>query len=1189
MTEVIDSTNLGYLRAPQHSAPMPELLPWPKREVATATLQQGGIFFFPLATLIVTSTSADWSKIQVGQLIEITDGGGNLVVTSCVRLPPSGSFLYISAMGRGDTGRSQAIAVDLADGMTITVYDMKPMWGFASRILGGSFLKFYDQVFTGQTNNPPPVVNIGKWRHAFSDPVTHTAQFVFDDNDSLCPSKAWHGKTITGHQWSVDGSTTFVPDAGSMTSNTITITLGEGFHIIEDVLTDSGGATAHGERPVWVTPMWGAGAPLSRLRAVVLSGQDHQDLQGRTVGMEVYARHDLLQTELYDGAPILHVEYGTHGGNVCDPGVIINQFVGYIDSTSGLGNLALTAATITVKSPMVRLAGVGNPTQAIIEADSPADWTQIPTGLGDPNFAAFYVLKYGCPNALDLFDFHFLPEAAPPRKHSYGLNTKTFNAQLGEIAAMILGNCGSASDGAFYFFRNPNIENSDFRNALETRIEIGAGDLTGDIVYPKNYPPPVSAVTLGMFTINTGDDAVDAFEAIAPSISAGQGGNVQGGQTIIGNDSLELLDKVGNFWSLLNNPTLQFQAPLNRNLDVFDPARHYNTWVQLSIPASYDPYGVGYSTRALVVAVDRSWEKHDPAPANKKLTVTFQPETQGKPGQLLPNDGTDNVPAEILVNADPLYANLVFACDDQGGFGATSSFLNTPLWKSIKGKITGTVTDWDFDYNSSLLKSGLRYGTLGMWAVSVNGTTVKIWYSPSVLAGVPIWTVQATYAMADSSTATQLHLVANKRVAGDAWVAWRDQIHTRVCHTSDGVTWSTTPIALGSMTVADTGNDDAPFGLTIEGDYVIVAGYNFGAQYVMFKALTSTASFTQVGSFLSGEHPVAVIAPGDPGSVYMSYDRDPALTSLVYAYGEAFTPTGNMPSQPGYTASPSGFAAWTFGCDGGTMQTFGVYSSDPPTTYDCLYDALFALDPYDDWECTQIAFQFGLQTWNLAISTTQFMTWTVELLDASMGVLYTHSDTFNHTRANSNVSECGTQTTTLTGLSVSGVKYVHFTAEIPTAVKTASNQIIWGALNGFAATVQRTQDFRNFFHVIDYKDSHFPLPPPDYQVIPEDTDWIPRTAYSVALDGPSTRLSYLISDGATTKLFASNKSGSPQTLIASGVPWSSLRRSGNRLILWGDSVLDFSNTLGQFTTSRIGNWASAIGTIGKWLKVGGIT
>lgn len=1173
MTYVIDSTNLDRLASPHHSAPIADVLAWPLREVATADINQA-TFTYPLGQVSVDNTSAGWSDIRIGQLARITTSLGLLVTTGIVRKAPTSNILYISAIGRGDPGAAQMIGRELVDNLDVTIYDYLPIWTLHSRIKSGIFYKRFDTAYTDEGTNPVPVCNIGTWRHARA--VGGVAQFAFSASGSF----AWNAKTITGYSWAMPSGGTLI--SGSLTGADCTIELPPGFHLIHCTVTDSGGKTRTATRPIWVTEAdTSSDAPLSYQRAIKHSS-DRQTLQGRSMALEVWGGADILRSTIYDGGAVLVVDSATHGGESLDAGVYVDQYVGFISGLTSRGDVNKTIATFETKGLGGTLNDVPNAPQAIIESASPADWTEVAQGLGTASFVAWYVLEYHCPNALTLFDFNPL-SGTPPRKRTWAVNANTIGGQLEEIARMASGsNIGSASDGSLFFYRNPSMEEDTYRDAMETRmtIDVEAGYVEGEIEWGVTYRPPVGQLKLSGFTVDSGTDETDAYVAAAYGLVQGQGANKSEEPSIVVATLQDLLNRVGHMLAIQNSATPEITVPLNRNLDVFDPARHYGTWVVLDIPAAYDPRGEGLLIRCSVTGVQRDWQEHDDAPATKRVSVTLVPETKGLPGvDITPIRGEgDNAYYDFEVDPpDDEWLNVAWAIDDQGAFAATANWTDvgaTVRWRSLKAGITGTVTDCTFDWHSDLPRSGWRFGDLGAWCVAVSGTTLRVYYAQDILGRTADWQLSTTITMSDSTVLTSARIVMDKRTDGIVWVEWRTRNGCWYIRTANnGSTW--TSAARIGIASSDSANDDAPIGICIEGDYVIACGHTGVSKYFAYYAPSSGGSFTWTGSEHYADRPVAAIAPATDGVVYVTRDADTVATTTTYGVGAG----SNTATLVSHTFTPFGSFLWSFGCGTGYTTVYGVDTSAATGNHTCSMVLLYALGE-QEWHVSAYTVVFELQDWNYAMSSTsKGMDYTVEILDSSFAALHTHSDSFGYIRGSATVAYCEDTTDTQSGLDLDGARYIRITCE-SIFNKTASNQQAFGGVQSFSVSVDGDVINRKLYRVENYTSTSRV-----WNDITPAVDFIARRPYAIAPDAQSLGVSVLANDGSQTDLYSSDDGGETWTLVNDDVPYDGLLRGGDYLVAWGNNTIAASEDGGATFESKLGNWQAATGGLGRFLRV----
>ena len=209
--------------------------------------------------------------------------------------------------------------------------------------------------------------------------------------------------------------------------------------------------------------------------------------------------------------------------------------------------------------------------------------------------------------------------------------------------------------------------------------------------------------------------------------------------------------------------------------------------------------------------------------------------------------------------------NFLIAWNDTGDLVRTKDIRPAfPQWTRINGTMLGNVNDACFDWQSPYIQNtGNRH--LGVYCVTTTGSTLRIYYCADTLAAVPSWTLQKSYTMTDTTVETSARIVASPSEAGFVIAAWRTQAGTYVARTSDGGdTWSSTPIFVGEA-VSDANNDDAPIGLTVEGDAQLISAIHDVEDYRLFAASSASGTFDEVTNSLFSEKPFPFLAIADTG------------------------------------------------------------------------------------------------------------------------------------------------------------------------------------------------------------------------------------------------------------------------------------------------------------------------------------
>ena len=838
---------------------------WPAEVVASGLITNTPTEY-PIGQVGVNWTGGDFNDVELGQLW-IIRSGDELVSYGVARASATSSTLEIDGKSRGDAGIAVTQAFAITEGHQITVYSMKPLWSLLSRIIDGEFFKQFDRAYAGEGANPAPVVNMGSWRQDFADEDTGLAEFTFDASSSF----AWLDKTITGYSYTLPSGA--VVTGGSTSSSSVTFTLPQGFHLVKLTLTDSGGATASGTRPVWVN---GDSFPtLNEQFAFEISG-DSQDRVGR--GQSVTFIGDMPSNDDYlPGMGIFYSEKSYYDGDEITDGSLVENFAGFASEEMRVHDLVggLRATSFEVFGPWQWMEMIPMVSQAIVEVSSPAAWTDIAPGLGIPQFIGWYVLKHHS-TFLDLFDYDFFYDTNPnngdddnERKLNWGLNGSTLAEYVAYAGRVIAGNMGCLSDGTLALRRDPSVETTNFRNALDELMTItvdedsGIMDVSEPIEIPRKFFNEVGQ--LRVFTLSyTGTDTT-AYGSIAPGYTQMQAPGSQDEDSYIvkpdngidegfvgfrpfGQDKTNRLS--GMLLAKANNPIPEISLSLVRNMDFFEPADM--KWVRLSIPSGWSPRGETVNTRAVPLTVDRSWEEAEGGAFVKVITMTVEPETFGQPGETYDLDkGGGETYAPIIPPVGILdppeleltkKAGFLVGINQNGRLGRTKNANN---WSDIQGNIASIHADFGgivkfqditFDFYSEYVASGFVEGALGAWvavleefaAGSGSFDNLKIWKTDDVLAQNVVWTQQ--YEVAGSSDMHEsVRLIANPDLQNYAACLFHTDNGNFLARTTDGSSWF---LSASGETVLDNSagavNEPVDFGFL--GQAIVASGWNIADQ-----------------------------------------------------------------------------------------------------------------------------------------------------------------------------------------------------------------------------------------------------------------------------------------------------------------------------------------------------------------------
>lgn len=597
---------------------------WPLRAVASAQVNQS-TFTAPVVQLTVDNTSDGWGDIKVGQMVRVTNGSTQRTV-GVVRKAPTSTVLYIDAKSLGDPGQAALMASAITDNDTVTIYDLMPLWAIYSVIRSKKFYKAYDLAFSASfATHPAPVANIGPWRQADANPTTLTQTLTFSAADSF----DWNAEALT-FAWTLPASGATLLPGYSLSDMTIEVEFTTGFHLMQcDVSNGTNSRMAI--RPVWINHP-DHFPPISESQNIAIRN-DRNPARGRR--MSIAATTNTLISDIPDfGAFLLSEKPRFNGHELSEDAGFVDSYVGLVSEWERSGTATMNTLAIDLDSPADVLDSIGCVSQALAEKASPTKWNHIKSGLGHPSFVIWYLIHYHCPNALTLFDYYPLSDTT--RKLDWTTQAGTLAALVSEVAETVGASFGAASDGAFYLLRNPLIEGSSYRGAMDERMTITEDHITDEIVVREVLRPKVGQLTLYSFALNAAETKVKPLKSVAGYSAQGQGSSRTQGPALLmasgTNGQPENNQKAGDLLAQENMPVQEIALKMNRNFDIFDPARDRDKWWRLDIDAAYDPRGKGVSGRSVVTEVSREWRQSERG-LTKHVEVTVKPEADGYDGE----------------------------------------------------------------------------------------------------------------------------------------------------------------------------------------------------------------------------------------------------------------------------------------------------------------------------------------------------------------------------------------------------------------------------------------------------------------------------------------------------------------------------------------------------------------------------
>lgn len=821
---------------------------------------------YPIGQVSVTGTSVNWSDIEVGHLYRITDGSGNLITTGVVRKTPTASILYIDGKAQGDSGTAVQTSYIIEAGQTVTVYDIKPMWTLLSRIKDGVFFKKFDVPYDGSGSNPAPVVNMGGHKSVWAG---SNASYSITLDGSEC--FAWRSRTISSYTWSFPVSAGYSITSGTVNDVSLTVSFDQGYHRVKLTIVDSAGTSASSIRHIWVNG--DSYDDLSRQFAVEI-GSDSQNRQAENMAMSIHGDFD--PDTFIEGSMIVVGINPTYDGDTVDTEYLHDTFVGFIgdlDLTLDAGVTGGKSVSFEAKSPYTWLNEIPMVSQVIVEVASPSSWEEVVTGLGTVDFLVWYIINH---HTTFFEQFGYIPTgdgANSPRKIAWGLNGSSVAQYLEEISSFIGGNIGCLSDGNLILQRDPNIESTSYRDAIDNVITWTPDDIAEEPDVSYAYLKNVSSVSVYALERSASSEEATPFGSIAPGFQQGQASGSEQYDSFVlkpGENQTRVNELSGHLYAKANPKIGGIGLNIIRNMDVFEPA--LMVWHTVDIPAEYSARNERIFYRCLVESVTRNWEMLDFGTWVVNISVTLVPETFGQPGIKIPiNQGGANgyTPASSAVSPSSFYADtgsgvmkrytsggFALATDNEGNIAMTR---NGTGWEDISGSANSfqyVTIDWNAT-RSTLIANGWANGKLGAWAVGITnpdtetGTDIVIYYAPDILAPTaPLWLPQHTQSFTNP---VKVHITSSKVNTDEVLVVVNDSRGTYAIATNDaGSNWSGFRVGIEqdlTGTVAE-GAKIACLASELDGHYA-----TFGWDGSGYELYVSTTDLTDSGDWTKAVNP----------------------------------------------------------------------------------------------------------------------------------------------------------------------------------------------------------------------------------------------------------------------------------------------------------------------------------------------
>ena len=850
------------------------------------TVQTGTITAVPsLSPYIQITWDGSTSNISVGQAVKIVSGS-TLRAWAIIRKAPSGSTLYISTTPLGSPGTSTRIENTIQVGDTVTVYTHRPLWALFSRIAQRTFYKSFDIPYTDQGSQPPPVANTGEWQGA-KVASGDSAAFTLPRLGSNT-SFPFGSATISSTTWALPSGVTL--QAGyALTDAVIEVDAVAGIYLVSLTVVDSNGKTHIAY--CWLFVSDGTSGQSLSERYSVSIDSDEQTRKGRELQLTITGDSSIGDA-LYPGAGILLREWPLYDGSTLSEGVPLDSFVGYVSGQIDMSHDGdLWTASVTVKAPLLVAEAIPQPEQSLTEVTSPANWTQCTSVLSNPRGFLYYAMKWHTPALLDMHDFD--AALTTPRRKFADFNTKTLASALNVAANFIVGNVGSASNGATRLRQHPLYFDNTDRNSLASIITWLAQDIRPPLQYTKRWGSENGQAITGAFAYN--GSVTKAWLAMKRWHQGNGEAKLTDFTVTMSAGVTEVKAVVGHHLALVNADVQEISLELTRNQDVVDPADML--WCRQTTDSSLDPLGVGFTSERMVATrVSRLWERTDSGFV-KRITLGLQPETFGQPGEEIKigsarsvgNSGWSDASAVPYTPAlDNAFTGngLVLVVNDTGDLAVTYNILNSsPAWSAISDGLTGNINDIAWDYSSAFFANGnITTEALAVYVLTTDGTTLYVYRIPDILDmnGVPVELATAT--MNDSSVTTEARIECSETTPTLVLVAWKDQTGTEFIRSTDGGdTWSS-KANIGSA-VTDTLNDNAPLGMAIRGAVQLVSAPDATPEYGLYRATTADGAFSEVPNTVRRKSPLPLVKIADSSLAYATTPTSSTTPTVTFDAG----------------------------------------------------------------------------------------------------------------------------------------------------------------------------------------------------------------------------------------------------------------------------------------------------------------
>ena len=867
---------------------------------------------YPTTSLTVTWGGAT-TDVVIGQYYRITDDD-TVIAHGVIRKAVSGSTCYINETPLGSYGFASNIEAPIAVGMTITIYSHHAMFSLNNRIFNKTFYKYWDLPYSNQNEVEWPVANAGAWQAKKLGIGETTARFTLPKGGvNISWALATPDDVISNVEWFVPAGVSIVAGYDEF-DTVIEVDAVAGKHLVKFAVYNSG---EEHFAYLWLFVSDGStGVGLQEFLSVEVSG-DNQNELGRSMDVTVYGGN--LANTLYEGAGILFQERAKYAGETLDALIGIDTFIGYITELSLSHDGNIGKATFKLVSPMILAQQIGQASQSLTQVANATNWNQCTISYANMRAYTHYLIKWTCPTLLDMHDLD-IPTAYEDTLRKYmEVNNKNLQANLQTVADYLLANIGSASDGSSVMRLKPQYMSNANRNLVDTVWTILDTDIKGPLEYLKRFYNPYSDVRGGAFSFATGTTKPKASYA-GRRWSQGTGSSDMPNFTVMPTEGESRIKQVLGHYMAEQNATLQeLSVDLLRNQDVIDPA--YQLWYRVTVDSDYDSLGRGIDSRLLATEITREWEFGEGG-IKKRIRLTGRLETFGQEGEILPignfkgisNGGWSVGTPQFWI---PNYstgmfsgvqnASVAIALNENGACAISSNYsAPEPSWYSLNfGADNLPISDIDFDYGSDFFANGRDAASaLGLWAVTVDGDNVDIWYFPDALRSNGATSVKS-YNLPDETITTEARIKSSETYPQLVLAVFKDGTGTRYGRsTNGGGTWT----ALGQIGTAITDNEDndgADIGMAVYGQYQFVSAPDGSGSYGVYRAITANGLFSIMTGSQNSPRPHPMIAEAVETNDYIY-----ATQFDVIEYSNDFTVSDDFTFEDCWWPAPPGGFIW---------------------------------------------------------------------------------------------------------------------------------------------------------------------------------------------------------------------------------------------------------------------------------------